>query len=226
MRTNVYIDGFNFYYGCLRRSTYKWLNLERFCDLVLPKNQVKRIIYCTARVLSRPHDPDQPLRQLTYLRALATLPRVTVEFGNFLVGVTRAPLVESEPQSGRWLMAGNQPVLKTDGQGNVVTDWILKTEEKGSDVNLGSHLLRDAYRNDCDCAVVISNDSDLLTPLRMAQQDQGLIIGLIPPRPKGSLELKKLSSFVIHPRAHHFGDAQFPDAFEDEHGTITKPAAW
>jgi uncharacterized LabA/DUF88 family protein len=226
VRTNVYIDGFNLYYGRLKRSPYKWLDLERFCDSILPKNQVQRIIYCTAKVLSRPHDPDQPLRQLTYLRALATLPRVTVEFGTFLVGVTRAPLVESDPQTGRWQMAGNQPLLKTDPQGNVVTDWILKTEEKGSDVNLGSHLLRDAYRGDCDCAVVISNDSDLITPLRMAQQDRGIIIGLIPPRPKGSFELKRLASFVVSPRVHHFANSQFPNTFSDAHGVITKPAAW
>lgn len=226
MRTNVYIDGFNFYYGCMRRSPHKWLDLERFCDAVLPKNEVQRIVYCTAKVLSRAHDPDQPLRQLTYLRALATLPRVQVEFGNFLVSVVRAPLVESDPQTGRWLMAANQPVLKCNDAGDVQTDWVLKTEEKGSDVNLGAHLLRDAYRGDCDCAVVVSNDSDLLTPLRMAKADCGIVIGLLPPRPRGSAELKQLASFVVRPRAHHFADAQFPTELKDQHGVIRKPDSW
>jgi uncharacterized LabA/DUF88 family protein len=226
VRTNVYIDGFNFYYGCMRRSPHKWLDLERFCDAVLPKNEVQRIIYCTAKVLSRARDPDQPLRQLTYLRALATLPRVQVEFGNFLVSVVRAPLVESDPHTGRWLMAANQPVLKCNDAGDVQTDWILKTEEKGSDVNLGAHLLRDAYRGDCDCAVVVSNDSDLLTPLRMAKADCGIVIGLLPPRPRGSAELKQLASFIVRPRAHHFADAQFPTELKDQHGVITKPDSW
>ena len=27
LRTRVYIDGYNFYYGCLRRTPYKWLDL-------------------------------------------------------------------------------------------------------------------------------------------------------------------------------------------------------
>lgn len=226
MRTNVYIDGFNFYYGCLRNAPYKWLDLERFCDALLPKNKVQRIVYCTAKVLPRPHDLDQPLRQLTYLRALATLPRVTVEFGNFLTSVTRAPLVQSDPQTRSWKMVGNQPALKTDRRGRVQTDWILKTEEKGSDVNLAAHLLRDTYRGDCNCAVIISNDSDLLAPIRMAKADKGLIIGLVPPRPKGSAELKRLADFVIHPRQHHFSSAQFPPQLQDRHGTITKPGSW
>lgn len=226
MRTNVYIDGFNLYYGCLKRAPYKWLDLERFCDALLPKNTVQRIIYCTAKVLPRPHDPDQPLRQLTYLRALATLPRVTIEFGTFLTSVTRAPLVQSDPQTSSWLMVANQPALKVDRRGRVQTDWILKTEEKGSDVNLAAHVLRDAYRGDCDCAVIVSNDSDLLTPLRMAKADKGIVLGLVPPRPKGSAELKRLSDFVIHPRQHHFLNAQFPNQLRDRHGVITKPASW
>ena len=36
-----------------------------------------------------------------------------------------------------------------------------KTEEKGSAVNLAVHLLNDGWLDAYDCAVVISNDSDL-----------------------------------------------------------------
>ncbi len=227
MRTNVYIDGFNLYYGLLRGSPHKWLNLEDFCDRLLPKNQVQRIVYCTAKVEPRPHDPDQPVRQLTYLRALASLPRVEVVLGTFLSSVVRQPLVETDPATGRPLRdTNNQPVLKTDANGSVVTDLILKTEEKGSDVNLAAHLLRDAYRGHCDCAVIVSNDSDLLTPVRMARNDCGLIIGLVPPRPKGSSELKQLANFRVDPRAHILAASQFPATFADPNGTIHKPASW
>lgn len=92
LRTNVYIDGFNLYYGLLKGTPYKWLNLETFCDLLLPKNNVQRIVYCTAKVEPRPYDPDQPLRQLAYLRALATLPRVEIVLGNFMSSVVRQPI--------------------------------------------------------------------------------------------------------------------------------------
>jgi hypothetical protein len=63
--TNVDIDGFNLYYVLLKGSPYKWLDLEKFCDQILPKNTVQRIYYFTARVDPRPHDPDQPVRRPT-----------------------------------------------------------------------------------------------------------------------------------------------------------------
>ena len=40
-----------------------------------------------------------------------------------------------------------------------------KTEEKGSDVNLASHLLRDAFSKKFEVAVLITNDSDLAEPV-------------------------------------------------------------
>ncbi len=227
MITNVYIDGFNLYYGLLKGRPHKWLDLEKFCDQLLPKNTVKRICYFTAKVDARPHDPDQPVRQLAYLRALATLPRVETHFGTFLTSVIRQPLVETDPVNPRrWRMDAKAPALKRDAKGDVVTDWVLKTEEKGSDVNLASHLLRDAYRADCQCAVIISNDSDLLTPIRMAKADCGLVVGLVPPRPHGSQELKTLVDFKIDPRPHILVASQFPTSFADAHGQVQKPAAW
>lgn len=97
MRTDVYIDGFNLYYGLLRSGPFKWLDLEQ----LLPKNDVRRICYFTAKVDARPHNPGQPVSQLAYLRALATLPRVETHFGNFMVSVVRQPLVETDPVNPR-----------------------------------------------------------------------------------------------------------------------------
>ena len=35
---NIYIDGFNLYYGALRNRwpQYKWLDLQGFCERLLP----------------------------------------------------------------------------------------------------------------------------------------------------------------------------------------------
>jgi hypothetical protein len=56
---------------------------------------------------------------------------------------------------------------------------VIKTEEKGSDVNLATHLLHDAHMGRFDVAGVISNDSDLLEPIkncaRAASQASGHI---------------------------------------------------
>ena len=226
MKTNVYIDGFNLYYGLLKGTPYKWLDLERFCDALLPRNIVQKIYYFTAKVDARPNDPDQPTRQLTYLNALATLPRVEIHFGSFMSSVVSQAVVDSDPVTGRWLRAQGKPILKTDAAGQVVKAWVFKSEEKGSDVNLAAHLLRDAYRGHCECAVVISNDSDLLTPIRMAKSDCGTTVGLVPPRAKGSVELKALADFKIDPRVHILAGAQLPDVVPTPNGNIQKPANW
>ena len=90
MRTIVYVDAFNLYYGCLRGSPYKWLDLVALCRVVLPKNQVECIKYFTARVGARPGAAGQPTRQQLYLRALETLkPIVEIYYGHYLSHVVR-----------------------------------------------------------------------------------------------------------------------------------------
>ena len=225
--THVYIDGFNLFYGLLKGTPYKWLDLERFCDQLLPRNTVRKIYYFTAKVDARPHDPDQPTRQQAYLNALTTLPRVEVHLGTFMSSVVRQAVVASDPVTGRYSVARGKPLLKVDpATGAVEKAWVHKSEEKGSDVNLAAYLLRDAYRGACACAVIVSNDSDLLTPIRMAKDDCGLTIGLVPPRPRGSIELKRLADFKIEPRVHWLASSQLVDPVHSAIGPVSKPVAW
>ena len=150
MSTNVYIDAFNLYYGCLKGTPNRWLDLDLLCRLLLPSYAVNRIRYFTANVESRPGDPGQQQRQQAYLRALLTIPNLSIHFGSFLTNAVRLPLVEPQP-----------------GLRRTVEVW--RTEEKGSDVNLATHLLVDAFRGEYETAVVISNDSDLKASRRCAQ---------------------------------------------------------
>ena len=78
VRTNIYVDGFNLYYGALRKTPHRLVNLESLFQFLLPKNTIQEIKYFTALVSARPNDPSQPQRQQLYLRALATLPKVSV----------------------------------------------------------------------------------------------------------------------------------------------------
>lgn len=48
MKTIVYVDGFNLYYGCLKGTAHKWLDLAQLCRHVLPRNEVTRIKYFRA----------------------------------------------------------------------------------------------------------------------------------------------------------------------------------
>ena len=93
LKTNVYIDGFNFYYRCVKGTAYKWLDFSKLCPLLLPKTfRINRFRYFTAHIKPLPHDPDAPRRQQVYLRALATIPDLTVSYGHFLTNETTMPL--------------------------------------------------------------------------------------------------------------------------------------
>ena len=66
---------------------------------MLPKDRVNRIRYFTATVSARPDNPDAPQRQQVYLRALETIPGLSIHFGHYLSHVTRMPLA-NPPRPG------------------------------------------------------------------------------------------------------------------------------
>jgi uncharacterized LabA/DUF88 family protein len=88
---------------------------------------------------------------------------------------------------------------------------VHKTEEKVSDVNLASHLLLGAFRNDYDVAAVISNDTDLVEPLRIVTRELGKVVTLLSPVPNPAPQLKAVASSVRHIRAAHPSSSQFTD---------------
>jgi hypothetical protein len=102
---------------------------------------------------------------------------------------------------------------------------VVKTEEKGSDVNLGVHLVRDAFLGAFDGAAVITNDTDLTEPLRIVASDLKLPITLLTPVDRPAENLKKLATDVRHLRPY-LGVSQFPDPVIGPKGPIAKPAGW
>jgi hypothetical protein len=103
---------------------------------------------------------------------------------------------------------------------------VIKTEEKGSDVNLASHLLLDGFRQNCDTAVVVSNDSDLRVPIRIAEQELRLRVGIINPHPPESRSRVLRGTFFKQLRTRVLTDCQFPEEIEDTQGVFSKPAGW
>lgn len=215
MRTFVYIDGFNLYFRLLRdRPQFKWLDVVRLCrDVLSTKNVVSKVNYYTARVSGR-LDAGAPARQHAYLEALKSLPEISIHYGNFLIAEKWAGLVH--PPETRPTVVFPQPwpsVVK-----------VVKTEEKGSDVNLASHLVRDAYLDAFDVAAVLSNDTDLVEPIRIVVQQVKKPVGLISPVPKPATGLLRAVQFVRHIRDHHLRRAQLPTQIP---GTrLVRPAAW
>jgi uncharacterized LabA/DUF88 family protein len=165
LETNVYVDGFNLYYGCVKDTPYRWLDLAAFCARLLPHNQINHIRYFTASLRLELTIHSSALDR-TYLRALRTIPNLSVYTSHFLA-------------SKVWMKRANDPGYVR----------VLKSEEKGSDVNLASALLIDCDRSDCDIAVIVSNDSDLTFPIEHVKRHLGKIIGIINPHKRPSREL-------------------------------------
>ena len=85
LRTIVYVDGFNLYYGCLKDSAERWLDVGALCERMLSSDsEIVGIEYFTARVKGRPGNPHAGQRQQTYFRALATVPNLTIHYGRFM----------------------------------------------------------------------------------------------------------------------------------------------
>lgn len=214
MSTNVYIDGFNLYYGSVRKTSLKWLDLSALCKALLPNRQIKRIRYFTARVRALQHDLQAPIRQDIYLRALKTIPNLTIHTGHF------APRPSVFPQFPLAYLNPSRPPLVVQ---------VLRTEEKGSDVNLATYLLIDCFDKDFDEAVVISNDSDLAFPIEKVVNQFGKVVGVINPHPKKGLSGRLIGAASFHIRTINkkvLAACQFPAILTDSKGTFTKPTTW
>lgn len=201
----VYVDGFNLYYGCLKRTPYKWLDLGNLCATMLPNDRVIAINYYTARISARPGNPSGPTDQQIYLRALRTIPNLSITYGHFLT------------HSVSMRLTGVTPTKRV---------WVDKTEEKGSDVNLASHLIRDACKQAFETAVIVTNDSDLTEPVRIVRDELNLPVGILNPHPQHSTELKRVATFLKRIRQSDLIASQLPDVLSDSKGTIRKPSSW
>lgn len=203
-RVIVYVDGFNLYYG-IRKTSYKWLDLGALSRLLFPGDDIVHIRYFTARVRGTANDPGAPERQKIYLRALQSIPNLTVHFGHFL-------------KNERWMPAAEPPHDPVR---------VLKVEEKGSDVNLATHLLTDGFLDAYDTAVVVSNDSDLHPPIAMVRNQLQKKVGIVNPLPNTrSKHLASVASFYRALRAGPLAASQFPDVMNDGQGTFRKPPSW
>jgi uncharacterized LabA/DUF88 family protein len=220
MRTAVYVDGCNLYYRMLKHQPgLKWLNIKALVEaMLLPDHTITAVNYYTARLTARPDDPHAPARQLTYMNALKSLPEVSIHCGTFKttkVWMHLAEPVEARPRTYRWTVPEPHSVR------------VIKTEEKGSDVSLGCHLVRDAIRGNFDVAVVITSDSDLVEPIRIATQDIGRRVGLLVPAGSKCTSLKATATFYRHIEARHLRAAQFSDEVSSRDGArVTRPTPW
>ncbi|BCJ52153.1 hypothetical protein Asp14428_36280 [Actinoplanes sp. NBRC 14428] len=187
VRVGVYVDGYNLYYGarglCGRGMPgWRWLDIRALStSLVAARTNwqgatIHRVVYCTA-LIDAATNPSGYADQDVYIKALNGYASVDhVELGYYVARVKQAPLAVRSPGPAGvpQVVQANWPVMVQDSQGNAVHGATFMVsyahrEEKGSDVNVASHLLVDVLTGQVDAAVVISNDSDLRFPVQYAR---------------------------------------------------------
>jgi uncharacterized LabA/DUF88 family protein len=228
LATNVYIDGFNVYYACWKNwndpkchefkatGPFKWLDIRSLCGALYPNDLIHRIYFCTSKVKGSRQDPNKPLRQELYFRALRNTEMFEIHLGHF----------EEREKSG--YLAEPLPCKQVNscvapGKGLK----IVAREEKGSDVNVATYLLRDAFMGKFEQAVVISNDSDLASAIRVVRNDAKLPIHVISPGLTVVRQLRSAATTAALLDKTLIPNHQLPPTLTLKDGsTISKPHSW
>ena len=218
MRTVVYVDGYNLYYGLLRKTTLKWLDVVALFREHLLANEAElvQVRYYTAPVLGRMCDnPESPQRQRIYLQALRRL------YPDLLV------IVEGKIQATKSFQRLVRPIPEAPALQRVLVHGF---NEKKTDVNLAADLISGAWTDAYEQAVVCSNDTDLEAALATVRRHHpNLRLGLVAPVP-GDDHRRASSDLAAH--AHwakplspvHLRNAQLPERIP--HSALRRPEGW
>lgn len=125
MKTRVYIDGYNFYFGCLKGTPYKWLDPVSLIETLLVRSGAPESIldelavkFFTAEITERAASDSSSLKdQRAYHLALHNhrQGRLQTIKGNYSVDKTKLPKSCSQIESyltamariGEWLLGSN-----------------------------------------------------------------------------------------------------------------------
>jgi hypothetical protein len=209
IRTCVYVDGFNLYYRALKETRFRWLDLEVLSRQLLDAaHRIERIRYFTAPVSGKP-DRATYTRQQTYLNALRANSKIEVHLGSFLTTIKSRPLVT--------------PLA--DGTTHVR---IVHMEEKGSDVNLATYLVHDAWADRFDTALLYSQDTDLLEPVRIVSHELKKPVGVVVLDGRKPGKLAQSADFVRQLTAARLAASQLPAnvVFGNKGKIARRPPEW
>ena len=214
-KTIVYIDGFNLYYGLLKGvPSSKWLDPVAFAKAMLrDDHDIIQVKFFTARVRPYPQDAQAVARQDIYIQALNALPAVKVVEGYYNRNKIWLPHVNPDCRACRRARNGMAHVMKF--------------EEKRSDVNLTSALLCDAFRNEAECFVLVTGDSDYIAPIDIVRFELKKQVLVFNPRVDRPSDLMYHATYYSHIPRDLPTKCQLPDVILLPNGrTIHRPPAW
>lgn len=210
-RVIAYIDGFNLYYCSLKKTHNKWLDLVKLCEaMIKPDDELVAVKYFTAKISANKNSAAKSLRQQIYLEAISQNPKLIIKLGHFSVHKTKMP------DASEW------------DKGNIKMIDVIKTEEKGTDVNLAVQMVADAKDDLFDYALLFSNDSDMSYAVQITSKDCHKAVGLF--IDTKSISFPELKSNVLHVKRltpSVFANNQLPEEIITPSGRIIhKPKEW
>lgn len=103
---------------------------------------------------------------------------------------------------------------------------MLRTEEKGSDVNLASYLLLDAFRGDCETTIVVSNDADLKAPIEIVKDELSIPAGVLQPSPAHEAEPRPTADILQAAAPRTDRHEAVPTRSHRRSRRVHKPSSW
>lgn len=227
MKTICYVDGYNLYYGCLRNTTYKWLDLKKFLTHILhqqdPNSELISIKFFTAPVITKfaTQGPLAQNSQQNYHRALETLYPGLIKIIN-----------------GYYNAEKSHAMLHLSPPNKQQRCYVWKLEEKQTDVNLALEAYCDATKSHVEQMVFVTNDTDQEPTLKAIRKDfqEKIKIGVVLPikentnattsRP-GNERLSKYADWTRkHIKNDELANSQLPDLISTKKKPIRKPNYW
>ena len=212
LRVSVFVDGFNFYYSLKRArkndpdfQRFYWLDFVKFFEHFLLKGQsLQKVYYFTAP----DRNPDRRIRQEALFRA------------NELINGSRFEVVNGlyydKPFSCR-----------------ICNARFTVPEEKRTDVNICAYMMRDCALDDVDGLILVTADSDLITPIELIKRHyQNKKLRLFFPPAAFSRDIYNLiksykqNVILLKKHKHRFNIAVMPDTVTKNGNSYSIPPKW
>lgn len=209
-RTIVYIDGYNLYHGLRDKygRKYLWLDLTRFALSLLSdphRQELIRVKYFTS---AAPGPGDSARRQQTYWKALETCPGLDLITGQYRERAVRCAACGA-----------------SEAECRACGEKLRFRNEKRTDVNIATHLVRDACSGAFEVAILVGGDTDLLAAVEVATSMRRMIVGFPPGRENDAMKQAASGSFRF--TEGQFKNAQFPRRVEVATNVwVERPNKW
>ncbi len=200
-RVSFFIDGFNVYHSLKSNDNYHkylWLDYRK-----LLKNYLRKI---------------DALADIYYFSAYAHWIQDRVKRHRMMIDI--------------WKNTGILPIMgnfkEKDRYCTICRSWFKGHEEKQTDVNIAIHLIKEAYENNYDTAILFTNDTDLIPAIRMLKSSfPKKRVGVLFPIDRWSSELSKECHFWRKTKKKALAKSILPNKVTLPSGiAFTRPTSW